>query len=169
MNTFETCSLIIQILAFIAVIYQLRLVLRALRADHERIRKQSTIEQLGHEYRECRYALESKFGTNHLSEEEIKIITTNNEYEANIKRLLGVLEHIAVGVNAEIYDKEIVFSMSSSSMIDIYKRMEPFIEYRRKKGHQSAYTDFQHLIRDFENKKITPPSNRGNIKFSNDS
>jgi len=169
MNTYQIISLVLQLSAFSVVAYQLLLVLRTLRADHERRRKQASIEKLGHEYRECRYALESKFGTKHITAEEIVKIASDDEYEANVKRLLGVLEHIAVGVNSGIYDKELVFRMSSGSMIDIYRRMEPFIVHRRNTGYKWSYVEFQHLIREFEGKKIIIPMKDGNIRFSSDS
>ncbi len=166
MTNYQLITLALQALGFGALIYQAGIAIVSIKADHERRRKQATIEQVGNEYRACRYALEDRFGTKSLTDEDIAKIQEDKEYEATIVRLLAVLEHIAVGVNTGIYDEEIVFRMSSTSMIGIFKRLEPYIRYRQRNYNEASYIEFNHLVKEFEGRKLINPSNKGNINFS---
>jgi Domain of unknown function (DUF4760) len=166
MTTYEWTTIVIQILGFGVLISQVAVAIKAIHADHERRKKQSSIEQLGSMYRECRHDLEARFGTAPLTNDDIAKIQDDQAYEASVVRLLGVLEHIAVGVNSGIYDEEIVFRMSATSMIDIFKRLELYIRYRQKHVNTACYIEFNYMIRKFENKKLIQPSSSGNIKRS---
>lgn len=152
----NAATLILQLLGFLVVAWQLRVLIRTLesmRKDHDHQRRLASIESIGEIYRECRFSLESRFGTNCLVESDIKTIEENQEYEATIVKLLSVLEHISVGINTGIYDKDIIFRMSAGSMISLYHRLELYIKHRQRKYNPKSYIDFEELIREFETRK----------------
>ncbi|NEQ97940.1 MAG: DUF4760 domain-containing protein [Cyanothece sp. SIO2G6] len=165
MNTREIILGVLQFLALVAVFIQVYVAFNAVKADHERKRKQSTIEYIGKIWSESRYELESRYGTDPLTKEDIKDIENNKELTASVIRLLGQLEHIAVGVNSGVYDKDILYRMSSASISKIYARLYLFVEERRK-NNPRAYIELEELVSEFRERNRDRPGTSGNIRHS---
>jgi hypothetical protein len=172
---FEISTLIVGIATVVAVFLQFRvasnsvkLAAQALKADHERRKKQATIDyvkEIRVIWRETRVKLEKKYGTESLSKEALEEINSNIDTNAIVKNLLGSLEHMSVGMNTGVYDKDLLFRMSGQYLINMYHRMRPYIEERRKEN-PIAFIEFHELIHDFEERKRKKPSMVGNIEHS---
>jgi Domain of unknown function (DUF4760) len=164
MNTFQYLTILIA-LAGIAVQQYERL--KRLKADHERQKKQSTIEDFGDAYLLCRYEIEAKYGLEPITAEASSKIDNDLEKCAAINKLLGTLEHVAVGVNVGVYDRDVVFRMSAGSMIRIRHQLHHYIEHRRRVLSQpKLFNEYEKLTRDFEAIYQPQPSNQGDIKHS---
>ncbi|WP_369177576.1 DUF4760 domain-containing protein [Candidatus Thiodubiliella endoseptemdiera] len=56
-------------------------------------------------------------------------------------------ENISVGVNADIYDIEMIKKSQKSMIIAIYKQSEPFVVYLRKQNNNpNLYIEFEKFI-----------------------
>ncbi len=119
-DSFDVDS-IIQILMLFVISVQLWLVRRTFIADHERRKKQSTVEYLNNirtHYRSVTNKLVEKFGSSAINLSEIDDDTKNE-----IKELLSILEHMSVGINTEVYDYDILKRMSGSYLVSRYKQL----------------------------------------------
>jgi len=155
----------IQTATLFVLVGQLFLLHRTLKADHERKRKQATIEFVGASWRENRTQIESKLGTNRLNENQLKEIREDVETEGILKNFLNAVEHLAVGLNSGVYDKEILYRMNGTLMVIMYDRYEPYITLIRK-DYSSAYIEFENIVTEFKNRKRISVTNSGNIKYS---
>ena len=134
-------------------------------ADHDRRKKQSTIEYIATIrpiWKKSRRALNNKFGTDKLSENDIDIIINEKKLLRMVRDMLGWLEHMALGANTDIYDKDVVYRMSGSNLIRIHNRLSLYIQMAQR-DNPHAYIEFSELIRYFEEKRRTRPSTDGNI------
>lgn len=158
----------IAIAVLVIIVLQLRLGLKTLKADHERRKKQATIEYINsirQLWSENVKLLDEKYSVNTLSEENLQEIESNPEIRDIIKDLLGKLEHMSVGMNTDVFDKDLLYRMSASYLIRIYRRLLPYISFVQK-GNPFAYIEFQEIILDFENRKRVRPDPRGEIIHS---
>lgn len=72
---------------------------------------------------------------------------------------------MSVGMNTGVFDKDLLYRMSSSYLIRIYRRLEPYVKHVQK-NNSFAYIEFQEIISDFEERKRIKPDPRGNIRYS---
>lgn len=168
MDIIQIVSFGIAILTAIAAIYNIRLFVKSFHADHERRKKQATIEYTAHLLRECRSAIDAKYKFQTLTEDDMNRIRGNSEEEAELRKIMGTIEHLSVGINTGVYDKDILYRMSASYFISIFKRMRPFIDYMRKEFSQNAYTELEQIAKEFEGSKkgVIIRKSKGEIKFS---
>lgn len=163
LNNFDINS-IVQIFMLLVVSGQLYMLNKSFRADHERRKKQSTIEYINTirtSYKELTNELIDKFGDNAINLSEIDAETKNN-----IKQLLSILEHMSVGINTDVYDFYILKRMSGSFLVSRYHQLYPYINNSQKKN-QTFYIEFERLCNRMKsNKKSKFMSDKGNIKFS---
>lgn len=167
MNYTELVTITIAIIGTVAAVYNIRLVAQTFKADHERRKKQATIEYAGQILREARFKLDARYRSRILTNEELaKLIDTPEDY-AEWRNALGVFEHLAVGVNAGVYDKDILYRMSGSYIIELFSLVEPYVLLKRE-TLPFAYAEFEKLAREFEARHQTRrliPS-EGNIRHS---
>jgi hypothetical protein len=163
MTTIQWLALFITLLT---IPVQLYIAIRRLRADHERQKKQSTIEDFGDTYLLCRYEIEAKYGLEPITAATAEQIDSDLEKCAVFNKLLGTLEHMAVGVNTGVYDRDVVYRMSSGSMIGLRHRLHHYIEHRRKMLNQpKLFVEHERLASDFE-KVYRPIPRGGEIEYS---
>ena len=165
MENYSLLVAVIQIFALLAIIVQIRIAIVTMKADHERRKKEATIEHFGHIWRDIRHKLESRYGTDPITKEDLDKIHENKQLNADIIQLLGALEHMAVGVNIGVYDREVLYRMSASSIINIYHRLKLFIDARQVKN-PNIYIEFQELATEFADRKRVKPKNIGKIELS---
>jgi Domain of unknown function (DUF4760) len=145
---------------------QLYIAIKRLKADHERQKKQSTIEDFGDTYLLCRYEIEAKYGLEPIIAATVAQIDSDHERRAALNKLLGTLEHMAVGVNTGVYDRDVVYRMSAGSMIGLRHRLHHYIEHRRKVLNQpNLFIEYERLTNDFE-RVYRPIPSGGEIKHS---
>ena len=163
LSGFDVNSLI-QILIFIVISGQLYFLQKTYKSDHERRKKQSTIEyvnQIRNYYRPLGTKLVKKFGNNTINLDQI-----DDETRTNIREILSVLEHMSVGVNTNVYDFNILNRMSGSYLLRMYHRLLPYIKDRQK-HNPTAYIEFETICKKIDDlKKINYKSNKGNIEYS---
>ncbi|MCB2263780.1 MAG: DUF4760 domain-containing protein [Candidatus Thiosymbion ectosymbiont of Robbea hypermnestra] len=164
MNT-DIFLAILQAAALVVLVIQLWLAILRLKADHERQKKQATIEYIGQIWRESRYHLESQYGTDSLTIDDVSELEQNKKQLAEVVRILGQLEHVAVGVNTGVYDKEILYRMLARKIPGIFRRCSEFIKSRRK-NNARAYNELEELVLYFEERNREKPPEGGEIRHS---
>ncbi|PHS27010.1 MAG: hypothetical protein COA84_04990 [Robiginitomaculum sp.] len=148
MTTFEIGTLAVSSMAAILFILQLWMINRTVKLDYERHRNQATIEFAGKEFRKARELLQQNHGTQKLTEEEFEKLKNNADQMASINSAFGTLEHIAVALNAGVYDKTIFFKMFGRTCIEIFNNYYLYIEYRRSNHGKTTYSQFEKLVKD---------------------
>ena len=139
------------------------------RAFHERRKKEATIEfinKVREVYRKVNYELKKEFGEGPLDEEKLSKLYANTDLWNQLKNMLALFEHLAVGVNSGVFDFDILSRMSGQYLINMFDRYSFYIRDRRKKlGNPRLYEEFEALVaklRQHRNKLTT----KGNIKYS---
>jgi hypothetical protein len=121
------------------------------RTDHDRRKKQATIEHLDKVrtiYRETKHYFDAKIERD--GGEKINPSTLSAEEKQDLRNMLSVLEHLSVGVHARVFDFHLIRLMSKSILIDIYKISEDFINDRRKES-PTYFSEYQRLVLELEN------------------
>jgi hypothetical protein len=168
MTPYEQLTLMVATTTAGILIFQVWLALRTLVADHERRKKQATLEfvqQIRPVWLEAKHALEEKWGKDPLTSCELDEIDNDFQLLKLVRSLLGLLEHLSVGMNAGVFDKELLYRMSGSQLISIYQWLHTYIA-RAQKNIPTAYIEFQELVQHFEDKKRLRPSGVGSISNS---
>jgi hypothetical protein len=162
MKLFEILSLSIGFVTALTLIIQLYFLHKTLMADHERRRKQATMEYIGRVWRNVRSRVEDRWD-DILSKEDIEKINNDPKLRAFIWNTLGEIEHMAVGLNADVYDKDLFYRMTATPLIKIYDKLKPYMDLAQM-DNRDAYIEFQELADDFKNRKRRRPDRRANIK-----
>lgn len=148
---------------------QLGVMKKTFEADHERRRKQATIEFLSvvrPMWGESRRRLNDAIGNTRLNEDNLGKILEDRGLQRNVRELLGALERMSVGMQTGVFDKDLLYRMSASYLIRVYDRMRPYILHQQKHKNASAYTEFQELIAEFEKRKRGQPAQFGKVEHS---
>ncbi len=123
------------------------------KADHERRRKQSTIEFYNEIYpylRDCKTEIANAFGEGYVTPDD-KRYQENLSLQKAILEYLTIIERFAVGVNAGIYDVNIFARTSGKVVSDTYKRLSPVIENMRKvQNYPQLFNDFEKMCKDID-------------------
>jgi len=154
MTKFEWIYILLTFLILSVVIVQSLILIRTFKADHERRRKQATIEYLGPVFRELRAKVRRS-----------KQIHDSDLSEIEIKDILGAFEHECVGLNTGVYDKEVFFRMFGPSIPEVYKVLLPYIE-RLRASYPKAYIEFEEVVRELEDCMRVRPELKGSITHS---
>lgn len=147
MKTYEILSLLLGAATLLVLWLQLFMIFRTFKADHERRKKQATIDyvnQIRNIYRPIDKKIRNKFG-------EGRVINTD-EIEpddiADIKECLSTVEHLAAGVNIGIFDLLIIEKISGSYFLNMRERFGPYIKnVRLKKGNPCLYVELEIMCR----------------------
>ncbi|WP_372398129.1 DUF4760 domain-containing protein [Azospirillum sp. HJ39] len=141
---------------------QIRIMRDAYLADHERRKKQSTIEYVNSirdKYRPIVERLEDKFGKDLV----INLPDIDQGERRNIKELLSIIEHMAVGVETEVYDIDIIDRMSGSYFLRIRRILDPYISDAQKRNANN-YIEFDRMC-DRIRAKRKPLNNKGKLEL----
>lgn len=128
----------------------------AARLDHERRRKQATIEYWSDHYElrsRLRQAVANRFATQTLTEEQVATLAASrykdNEDAPIVEALVGYLdsfEYFAAGVNAGVFDLETANSLSGGSFIAAAERYAPWVRQQRVElQRKSLYLELETL------------------------
>ena len=131
MDTLVALSTIVTAIAALVglpmVYLQLRMANKSFRADHERRKKQATIEHIREIrplYNRASQRLDATYGTDLLSEAIVtKIVDDDQETREHLKQILTLLEYTAVGANIGVFDKDLWYRMSGTYLIRLYHRV----------------------------------------------
>ena len=154
-------SLITSIITAACLVVQTNIFWRTMRADHERRKKQATIEYVNsirEHYRPISRRLIDKF-----DDKVINIDDMDEQIKQDIREFLSIVEHLSVGVNTGIYDLEILFRMSEFYFISMFEKLSPYIyDRRQKRSNNTLYCEFEIMVSDI--KRIREKRNsQGNI------
>ena len=141
-------------------------VYRSFLADHERRKKQATIEfgRTVFEHIEmCQKGLFKKFNNKVINLDDLK----EDEDWRYVRDLMANLEMLATGVNTGIYDLEIIDRMFGSFIMSMDKKMGPYIDHQKDGGkYPTVYSEFTKLAQNINNHR-NPGNMGGEIKHSN--
>jgi hypothetical protein len=168
MTIYNILTLIIATTTAIILVVQAGLALKAFKADHERRKKQATFEfvqKIRPAWIDAKHAIEKRWGNEPLTSKELGEIDSNFELLKLVRNLLGLLEHLSVGMNTGVFDKDLMYRMSGSQLIGIYHRLHTYIK-RAQKTNPRAYIEYQDLVKSFEERRQVKPEKVGNIENS---
>jgi len=164
-TNYEFLTLLIGVLTLIFILIRVLLLSKTFKADHERKRKQSTIEYLNtirSQYLPLQLKVTRIFGFGN----NVKIDELNDDIEDTIVELLAILENLSIGVNIGVYDIQVVNRYSGDYFINLYNKLQPYIDHLRYRDSKTSY------FIEFENMKDTiigmrkKSSEKGNIQYS---
>lgn len=161
MSYYEIVSTVIAIMA-------LWFVTKTFKADHERRKKQATIEYVGQILREARFIIDSHRQSDGLTSEQISTFIASSADSAKWRNAIGAFEHLAVGVNSGVYDKDILYRMAGTYITRLFTYVEPYVQATKKDYYPRAYCEFEALAHEFEerHKNNEPLLGKGDIKHS---
>lgn len=137
---------LVGLLALVIAILSLLVSLYYNRKDHERRRKQATIEYF-EDMTSKLYDVQAKFNTklNQLNI-EIEMLDTDMELLKDATEVLAAFERLCVGVNTNIFDFDILERMAGSYLVMVYFRFAPYIEKIRKDASRTnSYIEFEQV------------------------
>jgi hypothetical protein len=144
---------------------QLYWICRSFKADHERRKKQATIE-FGRDVFEhieaCQKFLFREFNDKIINIDDLQ----KDEHWLYARDMMANLEILSTGINAGIYDIDIIDRMFGSFIIRMNKKMGPYIEHQRDGGSRaSVFTEFTNLALEIT-KRRNQTSGAGSIEHS---
>jgi len=161
-------SIVLLVTALIAY-FQLKALIRSFKADHERRKKQATIEfvnKIRESYRTINNELIKKFGKGPIGTKELDALYNDYELWHKLKNMLSLFEHLAVGINTGVFDLDILDRMAGGYFINIYNRYAYYISERRKAlNNNTIYSEFEGLVNKLRQKRDLLEKS-GNIKYS---
>ena len=165
MTIFEISTLSLAVITAVILVLQIHIAIKSIQADHERRKKEATldyIQKIRPAWADARFSVNQKWGWNTLNDEALSEIESNFELKKLVQNLLSLLEHLSVGMNADIFDKDLLFRMSGSLLIRIHNRFVPYIE-KVQQEQPTAYVEYQYLAKEFEQRKSKKLESAGNI------
>jgi len=142
------CSNVAVFVGGVVAIWQLFVMNKSFKADHERKKKQSTIEfynNIKEKYFESLELIDEKFPNDEVL--NINDIRDNNDLQKAIRNYLYHMEELSVGIEAGIYDIAIFEKISGVYTTRWFERLKEVILYFRKNSHNSiAYKSFEDLV-----------------------
>ena len=148
METLKFVAAIARIVSSVFVCIGVVIALLQLRADHERRKKQATIEyytNIRKEFYKCLNLINIKFGKDMVI--NVKDVKDNNAILNAISEYLSYIERLSVGINTKVYSDTVFERMSKIYTIRWYYRLREIILYFRKPPNNPiAYKDFEDLV-----------------------
>jgi hypothetical protein len=140
-------------LGVIIAIWQLFDMKKSFKADHERRKKQATIEfygEISEKFRESLKQIDEEFPNGEII--NVSAVETDSAAQGAIKNYLSHMEDFSVGINTGIYDIYIFDRMAGVFTITWFDRLREFIAHSRREfdslGHLRPHTygDFEALV-----------------------
>jgi len=155
----QTCMPFIEslfvILGVVFVAVQIRQQTKISRADHDRQKKQSTIEFYNALSSDSYQFLDEIKGTVITIEK----VTADKALQKSVIRYLSRLERLAIGTAADVYDFEILCLMSGRYLIKKYEQFQLYIHaVRMNKNAPMLYKEFELLVKKLKEFKAANPT-----------
>lgn len=152
-NLFLSVGVVIAIFQLIQMKKSNILQSKSLIADHERRKKQSTLEFYTNIYpclSEYRTKITDIFGSGYVTPDDARY-RQNADIQKIIYEYLVILERFAVGVNSGIYDINVFAKTSGKVVSDMYKKLSPIIEEMRiNQNYPEMFNDFEEMSKNVE-------------------
>jgi hypothetical protein len=159
-----TITDIIQTILLAVVILQLWVSHRSFQADHERRKKQATFEYVNAVSERFRTAL-NRFDEKHGIGTVVDISNYDDDDRFIVKSYLNEIEYICAGVNAGVFDLEILHKMMGSGLIGRHHRFQQYINEKRQ-TKKTTFVEFSEVVRNLETLMPSDYSNVGKITKS---
>ena len=142
------------ILGVIFIAIQIRQQTKISRADHDRQKKQSTIEFYNLISTESQTLLDAIVG----KKLNLDAVNSNKMLRKSVVRYLSRLERLAIGIATDVYDFDVLNLMSGRYLCKKHEQFREYIEESRvKKGAPMLFKEFELLVlRIEEYRKINP-------------
>jgi Domain of unknown function (DUF4760) len=155
----DLMNVVTAIATIAAVIYAAR----SFTADHTRRRKQATMEALSAlrgEYRE-KWLRVREYGAGKITAAEVDQIVANPEKRKQLEDVLSLFEHVATGVNADVFDLALLNRLSGQYFMDVFDDCEQWMSKWRaeekQKGRTSKYyEEFYIMVNDIRSARGLP-------------
>jgi len=152
-NSLALAQLVVLVIECAAIIAGAAIALRSFRADHERRKKQATIE-FTHNVLELRSSVWSQvtsvFGSDVINPTDPRY-KDDVKLQANVTQYLKLMERLAVGINVGVYDLYVFTRITGRATSNTYKRLFPVIEEKRKSAQApTLYIEFERLVRSID-------------------
>ena len=127
---------------------------KALKLDHERRKKQATVEAVesaARLIRDERKRVEATLGCVHkarLTEEMVAQIEKNEDLRYRVAKLLGVFEILATGARANVYDIPLLHRLAGTYLRGVHYQFELWVIHVGL-GQATVYNEIKELVRDF--------------------
>ncbi|MDR3148398.1 MAG: DUF4760 domain-containing protein [Oscillospiraceae bacterium] len=147
-------ELVISAFTLAAAVLTLRVGIKTLKADHERRKKQSTIEfyqEISNITAKLKEAIDKLFADKAINPTDPDY-ANNEELKLKISQYLTVMERFAVGINTGVYDLDIYMRCAGRSTIHWYDRLVQIIKDKRKDNKSHLYIDFEHMTNELRNR-----------------
>lgn len=174
-NLFLAVGVIITIFQLVQMKKSNLLQTQSMMADHERRKKQSTLEFYTNIYpylSELRTKITDAFGNEYIMPNDNRYVQDVN-LQKTIYEYLVIIERFAVGVNTGIYDINIFVNTSGKVVADMYRKLSPIIEEMRlTQNYPEMFCDFEKMSKEVEiirNKMYPKPTSvdSAEIKYIN--
>jgi hypothetical protein len=155
---------IIQIFMLVVLIIQLYFLRKTFLADHERRKKQATFEYINaaaDRYRSRLDEFDRKYGV----EKIVDLSELDDDDKFILRSYLSEVERICAGVNAGVFDFDMLVKTMGGSLVERFNRFHQYIK-ERQKHRASLYTEFEQFVRRFEAERSKNYQNIGAIKRS---
>ena len=156
-----TTADIIQTILLAVVIVQLWVSYRSFQADHERRKKQATFEYVNAVSERFRAAL-NKFDEKHGIDKVVDISNYDDDDRFIVKSYLNEIEYICAGVNAGVFDLQILHKMMGTGLIGRHHQFQQYINEKRQ-SKKTVFVEFSEVVRLLETLRPSDYSNIGKI------
>ena len=132
------------ILGVVFIVIQIKQRVKVSRADHDRQKKQATIEYYNSLSSDSYEFLDDIKGR----KLDLSLVNSDKTLRKSVIRYLSHLERLSVGVRNDVYDFNIINLMSGRFLIKKYEQFEIFIkESRIQKKAPVLYKEFELLVK----------------------
>jgi hypothetical protein len=143
LDYFSLAESVFVIIGVFLIIKQIKQQTKISRADHDRLKKQSTIEFYN------ALSTESYQFLDNIKGKTLDYASVNHDEKLrkNVIRYLSRLERLAIGVASDVYDFQVLCLMSGRYLTKKYNQFEKYIkEAREHKNAPTLYKEFELLV-----------------------
>ena len=155
---------IIQIAVLSVLVVQAFLINKTLKADHERRRKQATLEYINAVSERYKSAL-NEFNKRHGEDRFVDLSDYTEEDKFLVKSYLNEIENICTGVNCEVLDYYILKRMTAGNLKRNHSRFSQYIEAVQR-NKPTTYTEYDAVVARLKHEAKDVSDRQGKIQFS---
>jgi len=150
------------ILGVVFLVVQISRQTKIAKADHDRKKKQSTIEFCNIIFSESEVFLYK------IDKENFKFnlasVESDKDIKEGVEKYLYRIERLAVGITSEIYDFDILNLIVGQHIIKAYYLLEIYIkEVRKMENDQMCYYEFERLARKLDEHRKEHPNKTAGV------
>ncbi len=153
MNCYGIITIVINLLLAFFVYLQVKVATKSLRADHDRRKKQATLEYIECHHKSLRDDLHRIQSELEKQNKNLLELIKDKDLEIILKKILGTVAYLAVGSNMDIYDACVIYRSFHRTLFDIYNTTKPYIELKQKEDPY-YYNEFVKLIKKLTEIKV---------------